>query len=114
MYLQTYPTGPDKWQVSSDGGEEPRWSVDGDELFYRNGDEFLSASVELGAEPSIGTPQVLLEGPCLNTAGHSYEVTPDGRFLLMEALQGAQPAQINVIVDFFAQLKLSEADSSRD
>lgn len=39
VYIRPYPVGEGKWQVSVNGGEEPIWSHDGKELFYRNGRE---------------------------------------------------------------------------
>jgi Tol biopolymer transport system component len=32
-----------KWQVSTTGGEEPRWSRKGSELVYRTGDQLMAA-----------------------------------------------------------------------
>ncbi|HEX6159507.1 MAG TPA: protein kinase, partial [Thermoanaerobaculia bacterium] len=34
VYVQPYPATGAKWQVSTSGGEQPRWRRDGKELFY--------------------------------------------------------------------------------
>ena len=34
VYVQSFPAGGGKWQVSTGGGVEPRWRHDGKELFY--------------------------------------------------------------------------------
>src|SRR5260370_15311538 len=34
IYVSPFLTGSGKWQVSSGGGQEPRWRQDGKELFY--------------------------------------------------------------------------------
>lgn len=33
VYVSSFPIGSGKWQISSAGGEEPRWRADGKELF---------------------------------------------------------------------------------
>jgi Tol biopolymer transport system component len=73
-----------KWQVSSEGGEEPLWSKDGHELFYRNGPKWMAVDVTTDPQFKAGTPHMLFEGPYLNVPGVSYDVAADGRFLLLE------------------------------
>ena len=34
IYAQTFPTGGGKWQISTDGGSQPKWRRDGKEVFY--------------------------------------------------------------------------------
>ena len=34
VYVQSFPPGRGKWQISSVGGSQPRWRRDGRELFY--------------------------------------------------------------------------------
>ena len=34
MYVVPYPPTGERWQVSSNGGVQPRWRADGRELFY--------------------------------------------------------------------------------
>ena len=41
IYVQSYPLGGGKWQVSENMGVRPTWSRDGREIFYRT-DEGLS------------------------------------------------------------------------
>ena len=36
VYVQSYPTGSGKWQISVDGGAQPMWAPGGRELFYKN------------------------------------------------------------------------------
>ena len=38
VYLQPFPAGGERVQVSTHGGNEPRWSRDGSELYFRRGD----------------------------------------------------------------------------
>ena len=52
--------GPGKWQVSSQGGYEPRWSPAGNELFFLGIDNGLRVvAVAPGAAPEFGLPERL-------------------------------------------------------
>ena len=45
VYVDSYPSLAEKIAVSTDGGHRPRWSRDGRELFYRQGDALMAVSV---------------------------------------------------------------------
>ncbi|MDA2933702.1 serine/threonine-protein kinase [Acidobacteria bacterium AH-259-D05] len=111
IYVRPFPKVEEgKWQISTDGGVEPRWAANGRELFYRNeiGDQMRV--VEITTEPTFraGTPKLLFEGIYQRSAGGSafYDVRPDGqRFLMIQAgEQGAGAAQINVVLNWFEEL----------
>jgi len=97
-----------KWQISSEGGTEPVWAWSGRELFYRNGNRMMA--VEIATEPtfSAGTPRLLFDGRYhygLGAAPQNYDVTSDGqRFLMVQASEQA-PTQINVVLNWFEELK---------
>jgi hypothetical protein len=72
--------------VSTEGGEEPIWSRDGRELFYRFGAKWKVVSVQIGDRFSAALPQPLFEGPFVNVPGFSYDVAPDARrFLVIQS-----------------------------
>jgi len=91
IYVQTWPAGGGKWQVSNGGGSAPRWRPDAKELFYRTPDfEFFAVPVSLGAQFSAGTPQALFKrrvvtGP---PGTSSWTITSDGQKLLVNAVGG--------------------------
>jgi len=73
-------------QVTTDGGEEPHWSPDGRELYYRSVNRLLSAPVLNGPTLRFGNPVPLFEGVYTSgiETGRSYDVNPKtGRFLLV-------------------------------
>ena len=43
VYLRAFPPQSSRWQISTDGGVEPRWRSDGKELFYVSPDGALMA-----------------------------------------------------------------------
>ena len=108
VYVQPYPGPGGKWQISTEGGTEPVWSPKGNELFYRNGDQMMVVAINTQAAFSAGTPQVLFAGPYTSGQGfrQNYDVTPDGqRFVMVRAAQGSEQAQINVVLNWFEELK---------
>ena len=43
VYVQPFPPTGAKWQISTDGGTEPKWSGDGRELYYFSGGRGIMA-----------------------------------------------------------------------
>jgi serine/threonine-protein kinase len=85
VWVEPFPDTGRRWQASLGGGEEPKWSVDGKELIYRLGQRLYAVDVTVaGDEPRFGEPRVVYEGPFYNVFGLSYDVAPDGRFLVLE------------------------------
>jgi Tol biopolymer transport system component len=107
VYVQPYPRTGQRWRISTEGGEEPVWSRNSNELFYRNGNKWLS--VTYAATPTFipDMPQVLFEGYYVNVAGWSYDVSLDGqRFLLLKKSQGVSTrTHLNVVTNWFEELK---------
>src|SRR6266508_1243745 len=106
IYVRTASGEGAKWQVSNEGGEEPLWSRDGRELFFRNGPKWMAAEVKTEREFKAGTPHMLFEGPYLNVPGVSYDVAADGRFLMLEE-NYEQPTtlQLQVILNWSEEVK---------
>jgi len=107
VYVRPYPGPGGKFQVSIDGGEEPRWAKSGRELFFRNGTKWMSARVQISPEFAAQKPQVMFEGNFVNVYGIEYDVAPDGaHFIMIQADEpNSPPAQLNVIINWPEQLK---------
>lgn len=92
VYVQPFPAvEEDRWPISVDGGDEPLWSRDGTELFFRNGDAVMAVSVDDDEGFSAGTPKVLFTGDYWagGDSAPNYDVTVDGRFLMMRSVEGS-------------------------
>ena len=78
---RTPPIGAGKWTVSLAGGDKPRWSPDGREIFYVAPDRMLmSVPVTAGETFRPGRAVPLFE---TNTTGFvPYDLTADGRILV--------------------------------
>jgi serine/threonine protein kinase len=111
VYVRPFPDvdSGGRWQVSTDGGENPLWSPDGRELFYRNGDAIMAVSVIKDPSFSIETPKILFRGKYFSpgtTVGTSWDISPDGkRFLMMKENAVGGPRKINIVLNWFEELK---------
>jgi len=86
VYVQPFPRGDERIQVSIGGGQHPMWNPRGGELFFDAGDDLLA--VDVSTSPSLhgGTPHVLFSAATLGTKlslpgiiERSYDVAADGR-----------------------------------
>mgnify|MGYP001198104094 CR=1 FL=1 len=106
IYVRPSFGGGTKWQVSTAGGEEPIWSKDGRELFYRNGQKWMAVDVTTGLQFKAGSPRMLFEGAYLNVRGVSYDVAADGRFLVLEENFKQPPTtRLNAIFNWSDEVK---------
>ena len=106
VFVQAYPPPGPKWQISTEGGEQPCWSRSGCELFYRNGDRMLAVGVELQPTFRAGRPQPLFEGSYFSFGSGSYDVAPDGRFLMIKpGPEESGPAHVKVVLNWFEEVK---------
>jgi serine/threonine-protein kinase len=110
IYLTPFPDPGGKWQISTEGGDNPKWARGGTELLYRNGDKMMSVSVSTEPELRAGKPSVLFEWrhpPRLFEGLYRryYDVTPDGqRFLMIEGEEGEASKQLHVVLNWAEEL----------
>lgn len=110
IYVQRFPDGGGRWQVSKSGGSQPLWRGDGRELFYIASDGRLVAiptggadSFEAGPErPLFQTRAAAVLAPFLT----DYALSPDGqRFLINSVVPDAPPQAITIVVNWPAALQ---------
>ncbi len=108
VYVRSFARPDEVAVVSTEGGRDAKWSLDGKEIFYRRGDAFFAASVT--ASPlAVSDSRKLFEMRAAqgrSTIHAGYSVGPDGRFLVVKLDARAIPTQINVVLNFFEELKL--------
>jgi hypothetical protein len=100
IYVQPFPSGSGRYQISNSGGDWPRWRRNGKELFYHslenvNGpagvpiSPLLSATVSAHGETlEPGSPKEIVVFPLINlphSGGdyHGYAVSADGQRILV-------------------------------
>jgi serine/threonine-protein kinase len=86
VFVETFPPGQGRWQVSSGGGAGPAWSRDGKQIYFVAGETIMAADVELHGVFRSGAPRALFTGPYdLRTPPvRNFDVTTDGRFVLVK------------------------------
>ena len=110
IVVQTFPNADGgKWQISGDGGVEPKWRRDGRELYYLALDGKLMAVSTGGAVFEPGRPVVLFQTslPVNRTQpvrDRRYDVGADGRFLMVVPAASAAPTPTTVVVNWTAGL----------
>ena len=115
VYVRPFPNvDQGRWQVSTEGGAEPRWSRDGGQLFFISGGgpvqrAIWSTTVQPGAVFSAAPPTMVLKVD--NDASIAYDMAADGRFLLhaaastTDAAIAAPRSQIVVVQNWFDELR---------
>jgi Tol biopolymer transport system component len=107
VYVQPYPGMDALWVVSDGYSEEPVWSPDGSELYYRSVDKWMAVSVSTQPEFTVGPPRLLFEGPYLNVAAYSYDIAPDGeRFVVLQPEHDDSAVrEIRVVLNWFEEVR---------
>jgi serine/threonine-protein kinase len=108
IYVRPYPGPGRKWQISTGGGVHALWARKGKEIFYRNGQKFMAAAVNLNPEFRVEKARLLFEGPYVLSGGQSYAVSPDGqRFIVLEPVEKElEPVtHFNVVLNWFEDVK---------
>jgi serine/threonine-protein kinase len=96
----------DRHRISLSGGEEALWSPRGDEIIYRNRQQWLAVDVSTQNGFRAGRPRVLFEGPYLNVPGWSHDISPDGqRHLVLIGPQEQTGDRLIVVTNWFAELR---------
>ena len=89
VYVRPFPEGGGRVTVSTNGGTRMRWSRDGKELFYVEGETLIAVEVSTEGDFSIGRSTRLFEHPGLRPGINyaPYDVSADGeRFILVEPI----------------------------
>jgi Tol biopolymer transport system component len=125
IYVRPFPSGEGRWQVSTAGGNFPRWRADGKEMFYFNSTnpggtaaKVMAVSVQSkGTTFEAATPHELFDSgyydlPHIGKTGnnyHTYAVSPDGqRFLIPRPAANSAdlaPSPITVVLNWTSMLK---------
>jgi eukaryotic-like serine/threonine-protein kinase len=115
IYVRPFPDVNDgRWQISTSGGNNPLWSRDGREIFYRNGNAVMAVSVKISPTFNFETPRILFQGTyvrSVNSPGSrdfgTWDISPDSRRFLMlrEPSTGSGGRKINIVVNWLEELK---------
>ena len=112
VFVQSFPAGAGKFQVSTGGGTQPRWRRDGKELFYMAGNgKVMAVDVKTAPRFEAGIPHVLFESHISNPVAANafrYDVSADGqRFLINMQVrsEATAPQPVTVVLNWLAGVK---------
>jgi len=111
VYVSPFLSGNGKWQVSSGGGQEPRWRKDGKELFYVSADgKMMTVAVTASASFEAGSPVALFQThrrqPVSAEDVFSYDVSGDGqRFLIITKVDEANAAPLSILLNWASEME---------
>ena len=111
VYVRPFPEGEGQSQVSAQGGVQPRWSRDGKELFYVEGDTLMVVEVSTSPSFKTGATVRLFQNPDfmgVDASEITYDVSSDSdRFVLVETVESeeAKAPSIHVVQNWFAEFR---------
>ena len=112
IYVRRFPDESGKFKVSRNGGTQPRWSHDGRELFYVEGDRLMAVEVTTNPDFSAGAMTQLFASPGL--AGGSmanYDVSEDAKlFVLGDPLDAVRASAIRVVQNWYEEFRKRAQD----
>jgi Tol biopolymer transport system component/predicted Ser/Thr protein kinase len=109
IYVRSFHGAAGKFQISNDGGAQPRWRGDGKELYYVAPDAKMMAVAVKTTGDSLehDIPKVLFQSHGLAGAtgsgpqGFFYDVTRDGqRFLLIDRPEGESTETLTLVTNW--------------
>jgi serine/threonine protein kinase len=116
VYVQSFPTSGTRYQISTNGGEQPRWRRDGKELFFltRSGELMSVQTSVTNGTFHAGVPQKLFQTNLysLDVFNHNrdaYDVTPDGQRFLLNTARSRTSFPIKVILNWASELQTDKS-----
>jgi Tol biopolymer transport system component len=110
VYIAPFPEPTRRHRISTDGGTQPRWSRDGRELFFvTTSRSMMAASFDSRKPDSPGGPprrlfDVELRWQFSSNVPYKYDVSPDGRFLIV-VRSSEEPPPLTIVTNWQAGLE---------
>jgi DNA-binding winged helix-turn-helix (wHTH) protein/Tol biopolymer transport system component len=110
VYVRSFPDGGGKMRISENGGCGPRWSGDGEELFFVENNQLLFAvAVKTAPGFTHGPPVGLFRHDRFVNNIPDYDVSADGeRFVMVETVgeeRADQPLRIHFVQSWFSEFR---------
>jgi len=103
VVVRRFPPAADRWQVSSGGGSWPRWSRDGKRIYYITADAIFEVGVDSSRGAlSLSAPRQVAahRSPATATGPDGFDVSKDGRLLVMQSVEGSLDRPIHVVLNW--------------
>ena len=119
IYVRSFPDPGERTPVSEGGGDFPRWSPDGNTVYYwtlagvglGGGDEFMAARIQRNPTPVVLSREVVFTGNYYRPAS---DLHPDGDRVIVAQQAGvsatpdgaaAEPERFIVVTNWFEELR---------
>ncbi len=109
LYLTRFPEAQGKWQISNAGGTAPRWSPKGDAILFTESERLIEVPITLQPTVTVGPPRVVLDSNAMRPFLGAFDLTPDGKSLLM--VQRAQAVDqpvgmVSVVLNWVEEFRI--------
>ncbi len=107
IYIQPFPSGAGRWQVSTAGGARPNWRKDGKELYFVFDGQIMAVDVtQKDASLQLGTPHALFKATTVTGTSGPYTVSADGKKFVMNTVPPQSITEpLTLITNWPADLK---------
>jgi eukaryotic-like serine/threonine-protein kinase len=113
LEARPFPGPEGKWQISTGGGLDPKWSRNGKELFYRTGDSKIMVATYAASADSFHADKPQLWSPGqftdLGLGIYAFDLHPDGKRFAVLKTPGTEGAtvvnKVSFIFNFFDELR---------
>ena len=106
VYIQPFPEHGERIQVSTEGGDMPVWSPNGQELFYMTGSKLMVVPVINGKKLQFGKPSTIFDFEVGSDKAFNYDISPDKAwFVGLQRDPTAPPDNIEIVLNWFEELK---------
>ena len=108
IYIQRFPEGGGKERISQNGGIGPRWSRDGQKLYYVQKGALMEVEVKPGANRSFGPPKLLFRSAGLVLGGSAhphYDVSADGERFVVREVSGNLDLTLRIVQNWYAEFR---------
>jgi serine/threonine-protein kinase len=108
VFVRPYPNVEGgRWQVSAGTGSSPLWGVNGQEIFYRQGQTIQRAPVKTTPTFALGAPARFLQTTLPpDGSGMAYSIVRDGSFLAMKPPAGQYgSAEYKIVLNWIEDVR---------
>ena len=128
IWIRDFPVAHGKWQVSSSGGQAPRWSPDGQYVYFwrrvaLSGDSLFRVRVERTPAIVVRAPEFLLAA-AISISPRNWDLHPDGKRFVVAVPDVTPPSAAStggsaplsrhlVVLNWFAQLRAVTAKAQK-
>jgi serine/threonine-protein kinase len=110
VYVRPFPGPGMKFQISSDGGNQPLWARNGKQLYYRWLDQVWVVDVQTQSGFATSKPRLVFEqtGYAAGSPIRNYDLSLDGQKFLMvksEQRQATPVTEMILVQNWFEELK---------